>query len=223
MPHLLKLILDWSEVWALLIPLAVLIWKRKIRAEAIPLGIYVCIALVLNVMQDYIWKNQLVFFYSSQPGDNNIIYNIHSFIRLLLFSWFFIKIKQPFQHKIKKIVPIAFVIIMFANFVFLGNNFTSFSSRLLGLEALGILYYCMVYFLNLLIYEDGIPYKKNATFWMVTGISIYVVINFPIFIFYKSFSETAQKFAIDIWDLHNITYIILCFFLAKYFFTDSHE
>lgn len=216
-------IIDWSEVWALLIPLTVLVCKRSVTQAAIPLVIYTCIALVLNLLQDYIWKNQLVFFYSSQPGDNNIIYNIHSIIRLLLFSWFFINIKQPFQYKIKKIVPIVFVIITFANFVFLGNKFTNFSSRLLGLEALGILYYCMVYFLNLLIDEAGIPYKKNATFWMVTGISIYVVINFPIFIFYKSFSETAQKFAIDIWDLHNITYIMLCFFLAKYFYTDSHE
>jgi hypothetical protein len=223
MPPLLKLILDWSEVWALLIPLTVLIWKWKIRAEAMPLAIYVCIALVLNVLQDYIWKYQLVFFYSTQPGDNRIFYHIHSIVRLLLFSWFFIQLKQPFLHKIKRVVPIVFAIIAIVNYTLFESIFTQFSSGMLSIEALGILFYCMVYFLNLLIEEEGTSYKKNATFWMVTGISIYVVINFPIFIFYKWFSENAKIFAIDIWDLHNITYIMLCSFMAKYFYTESHE
>jgi hypothetical protein len=223
MPHLINLMLDWSEVWALLIPLSVLIWKRKLRAEAIPLVIYACIALVLNVLQDYIWKYQLVFSYSSQPGDNRIFYHIHSIIRLLLFSWFFIQLKQPFLHKIKRVVPIVFAVIVIVNYVFFDSIFTKFSSRMLGLEALGILFYCMVYFLNLLIEEEGEPYIKNATFWMVTGICIYVVINFPIFIFYERFSKNAQNFAIDIWDLHNITYLMLCIFMAKYFYAVSYE
>lgn len=223
MLHFYHQMLNWSEVWALCIPITVLIWKRKIKAAAIPLVIYTCVALILNVVQDYIWTYRLVFFYSSKPGDNIIFYHIHSIIRLLLFSWFFIKIKQPFQHKIKKLVPFAFVIITIINFVLLDNSFTKFSSRLLGLEALGILFYCIVYFLNLLIEEEGTPYEKNATFWMVTGISIYVVINFPIFIFYKSLSLTAQKFAVDIWDLHNIAYIMLCVFMAKYFYAETYE
>lgn len=223
MPPLLKEILDWSEVWALLIPLAVLIWKRKIPKAAMPLVLYASIALVLNICQDVIWKNHLVFFYSSKPGDNIIFYHIHSIIRLLLFSWFFVQLQQPFLHKTKRVVPFVFIIIVLINYVFFESIFTRFNSSMLGLEALVILFYCMVYFLNLLIEEEAVSYKKNATFWMVTGISIYVVINFPIFIFYKSFSDTALKFAVGIWDLHNITYIMLCIFMAKYFYNVSNE
>jgi hypothetical protein len=188
-----------------------------------PLAIYACIALVLNVLQDCIWKYQLVFFYSTQPGDNIIFYHVHSIIRLLLFSWYFIQIKQPFLHRIKWTVPIVFIIIAIVNYSFYESIFTKFSSGMLGLEALGILFYCMVYFLNLLIEDEGISYKKNATFWMVTGISIYVVINFPVFIFYDSLTATAEKFAVQIWDLHNISYIMLCVFMAKYFYTVSYE
>jgi len=223
MPNLFKLLLDWSEVWALFIPLTVLIWKRKIQVESLPLMLYVCIALLLNIMQDYIWKKQLLFFYSSQPGDNIIFYHIHSIIRLLLFSWFFIQVKQPFLHRVKKTVPIVFIAIVIVNYGLIDSIFTKFNSRMLGLEALGILFYCMVYFLNLLTDEEVISYKKNATFWMVTGICMYVVINFPIFIFYERFSANAQKFAIGIWDIHNLTYIMLCVFMAKYFYTTSYE
>ena len=135
----------------------------------------------------------------------------------------FCSVTTTFSHKTKRVVPFVFIIIVLINYVFFESIFTRFNSSMLGLEALVILFYCMVYFLNLLIEEEAVSYKKNTTFWMVTGISIYVVINFPIFIFYKSFSDTALKFAVGIWDLHNITYIMLCIFMAKYFYNVSNE
>jgi hypothetical protein len=221
MNHWLKEIIDWSEVWSLLIPLGVLLWVRKIPADARPVALYVCIALLLNFLQDYFWKKRLVFSFSSTPGDNIIFYNIHSIIRFILFSWFFINIKQPFLYSFKKILLVAFIIISQVNFIFF-ERITSFSSRMLGLEAGSILFLCLLYYVNLLMQEDTSVDKKDATFWLVTGISIYTVISFPLFLFYKTLSVKFQDFAIGIWDLHNVAYCLLCIFIARYFYAVSH-
>lgn len=209
--------IDWSEVWSLLIPLATILWVKKIPAAARPIFIYVCVALLLNFLQDYFWKKRLVFSFSSTPGDNIIFYNLHSIARFILFGWFFINIKQPFLPTLKKIVLVAFIIISQVNFIFF-ERITSFSSRILGLEAGGILFYCLLYYLNLLMQEDTSTEKKDATFWLVTGISIYIVISFPLFLFYKTLSVKFQDFAIGIWGLHNVVYCVLCIFIARYFY-----
>ena len=220
MNNWLKEIIDWSEVWSLLIPVAVLLCTKKIPDAGRPLVMYVCIALLLNFLQDYFWKKRLVFSFSSTPGDNIIFYNTHSIIRFLLFSWFFINIKQPFLQTFKKVLPVAFIIISQVNFMFL-QRITTFSSRILGLEAGGILFYCLLYYVNLLMQEEAPGYKRDATFWVVTGISIYTVVSFPLFLYYSKLSVKFQDFAIGIWDLHNVAYCVLCIFIARYFYAVS--
>jgi hypothetical protein len=221
MNNWLKEIIDWSEVWSLLIPIGVLLWVKKIPAVAKPMAVYVCIALLLNFLQDYFWKKRLVFSFSSTPGDNIIFYNIHSIARFTLFSWFFINIRQPFLHSLKKVLLVAFILISQVNFIFF-ERITSFSSRILGLEAGGILFYCLLYYVNLLMQEDTLVDKKDAAFWLVTGIGIYTVVSFPLFLFYSTLSVKFQDFAIGIWDLHNVAYCLLCIFIARYFYVVSH-
>lgn len=177
---------------------------------------YVCIAFVLNFAQDYIWVFGITFAFSSTPGDNIILYNTHSIIRLLLFSWFFIQLKQPILSGLKKIVPFIFVILTLVNFIFF-EKYTDFSSRTLSSESGFLLFYCLLYYLNILSLDHHIVYKTSPEFWIVTGLSIYVVINFPIFLFYKNLSAKYENFATHIWDVHNITYIIFCILIAKGF------
>ena len=71
--------------------------------------------------------------------------------------------------------------------------------------------------------EEAIDYKKDPVFLMVTGISIYFVVNFPIFLFYKSLSVDFKIFAVDIWGIHNIAYILLCIFIARFFYAVSRK
>ncbi|MEN9572040.1 MAG: hypothetical protein RL172_3271 [Bacteroidota bacterium] len=217
----LKEIIDWSEVWALLIPACVLLYNRQLSRLAIPLLYYVCIALVLNFLQDYFWKKRLIFSFSSVPGDNIIFYHLHSIIRFICISWFFSKLPLFFSSKIKGIIPLLFLLFVLINFIFF-EPFTKFSSRLLGLEAGLLLFYCLQYFLGLMLSEEPLTIRGNHVFWMVTGISIYMVINFPVFLFYKKISLKFSEFAISIWDLHNFSYIMLCFFIARFFYVSKH-
>lgn len=222
MHNLINQILDWSEVWALAIPLAVMLWSKKNPAAAKPMAVYVCVALVINFLQDYIWKNHLVFSFSSRKGDNAVFYNIHSIIRFLLFSWFFIQITQPFLQQFKKMIFLAIIMIILVSYIFF-ESFLKFSGPMLAIEAGGILFYCLLFYINLLMLDDETAYKKDAAFWLITGISIYMVINFPLFLFYNALSEKFKAFAVDIWDLHNVTYCLLCIFMARYFNAIRHE
>ena len=220
MPKWLNEILDWSEVWALLIPIIVLIWRKGTSIILRPIVIYIILAFVMNFAQDYIWKAGVKFSFSLEKGDNTFIYNSHSIIRLLLFSALFISIKQSILSITKKIIPVLFILFVVINFYWY-EKFINFSSRTLGMEAGIELYFCLLYFLNLM--QQDIPFlnKKTPEFWIIVGLSIYVVINFPIFLFYLSLSAKFQEFAIDIWSIHNILYIIFCMFIAKGFFEGS--
>ena len=110
-------LLDWSEVWALLIPLTALLLWGKGDSKQKPVVVYLCIAFILNFLQDYIWKEAVQFSFSSQPGDNLFLYNINSVLRLLLFSYFFIQLKQPLFTVLKRTIPFLFSFFVIINFI----------------------------------------------------------------------------------------------------------
>jgi hypothetical protein len=99
-------ILDWSEAWALLIPLIVLLLKKPSRL-LFPVACYVWIGLLLNIAQNSIWKFAIEFPFSSQPGDNIFIYHTHSIMRCLLLSWFYINLRQSIFGRLIKFLPMG--------------------------------------------------------------------------------------------------------------------
>jgi len=227
MNPILQEILDWSEVWAVLIPLTILLIYKPKQPWTMPVKWYLWFALIINLIGDIIWKQQrlgiyeflyarLPYLYNSDGSFENIVlYNLHSIIRFLLFIWFF-----HYQGKIfrimNKFVPAISLLLILIDFIFI-EDIRDFNSVLMASEAALLLIYCLVYFFQMLKNEDS-TIKKTPSFWVVTGLSIYVVINFPIFLFYQTLSIQADNFAIDIWGLHNISFIIFCLFIAKSFY-----
>jgi hypothetical protein len=216
-------LLDWSELWALLIPLTILFLHKKQPVYLRPVKYYVYTALLINSLIILIWlrnKYHWNFFINKMEDDdnNNFLYNIHSICRLFLFSWFFILLKQPFARTVKKILPVIFLLFIVINFIFFENFIDiGLSSRLLSIEAGILLFYCMQYYLNLLR-EEHTSFMKMPSFWVVTGLSIYVVASFPIFLFYEKLPALNKTFSVSIWDVHNIAFILLCIFIAKSFY-----
>lgn len=84
MSVIIKKILAWSEVWALLIPLAILLWKKNKNPYLKPIRIYLFVTLVLNFGIDLIaeYKVKWGFHEGDFFWNNNFIYNIHSVFRL---------------------------------------------------------------------------------------------------------------------------------------------
>ncbi len=220
MNRIIKNIIDWSEVWALLIPLAILFIKKKQPAFNKPIIIYIWAALFLNVCIDLIWKFRTVL--PDNFKSNNYLYNILSIVRFTLFSTFFIKLNQPFITVTKKIIQWLFVAFVIINFSFYQDFFyyKQLSSRLLSIEAALLLFFCLQYYLYK-IKEDEEAGKRHPDFWIVTGLGIYVTANFFIFLLYNELTVRLQNFAINLWNIHNIVYIIFNVFIAKGFYESN--
>ena len=176
-------VLDWSEVWALLIPLVVLLFKRGRPNFLKPVVIYVWLALAINIIID------LIVFYKAYFPDwlqsNNPFYNIHAVVRFACFSIFFIQLPHTSFNRFKRILALLGVLFIIINFSFFDNFFNPdyFSGNLLTVESYLLLIYCMQYYLSELR-SDSKSIFGGADFWVVTGLGIYVVINFFVFLFY---------------------------------------
>ena len=220
----LRKILDWSEVWALLIPLTVLLWKKNRTVFLKPVRIYVIAALLINLFIDVIadYKGKWGLTPEDLLWNNNFLYNISSVMRLLLFAWMFLLFRQKFMLRLKQFIPVIFIVFLLINFIFFEpfiprGDYEGFSSRLLATESALLLFYCLQYFIYMIMEDRTNPLSKQKGFWVVTGLSIYAAVNFFIFLFYYYLIGATRHFAVSIWDVHNIVFILFCIFIAIQF------
>jgi len=220
-------IIDWSEVWAILIPLAIYLLLKPHAAWIKPLLIYLVIAFLLSVVIDVTWKSRdlgieewckktLWWLYRGQYLYTLVFYNINSFLRLMLFTWFFYLV-NPRYKKIYAIITILFVTAGFANFVFFEDIILTFSSRLFTIEAAIILFYCLLYYYAAIMNDEIKSLFSLSPFWVVMGLTLYASVNFLIFLFYKYLIEAEKNYAIGVWNVHNGIYIVLMIFIAVAF------
>lgn len=209
---------NWSEVWALLIPIFVLLKYRKQPYFLRPVIVYILIAFPINLFGDIIgdFKESLPNTYWLQK--NLYLYNIHSIIRFVCFTYFFLALKQPYYLVIKKIVPFLYLVATLIDLIWFEDLISekSICAHLFTIEAFFLLVYCMLYYLSKLNNEyDSI--MSGADIYIVTGLSIFVVINFFVFLFYDAMLLEDWQIADNMWSVHNVGYIILCLFTAKAF------
>jgi hypothetical protein len=205
-------IFDWSEVWALLIPLLIVTFRREQPATLKPIIVYLWLAFLLNLAIDIIMELRTYY----PEWTNNPLYNIHSVVRFVCFSFYFIQLQPTSFKRLKKILALFSGAFLIINFLFFENFFNkeSFSGNLLATEAYLLLVYCMLYYLSELK-DDSKNLFAGPDFWVVTGLSIYVVINFFVFLFYLPMIYVDEDLAVNIWNVHNIAFIIFCLFIAK--------
>lgn len=217
MGKLLIEILDYSEVWALLLPAGILLYRRRQPPEMKPVVLYVWTALAINIAIDVIMVMN-----ASGKGfalSNNPLYNAHSVIRFLCFSFFFIMLPQNSFIRLKKIVIVIVSVLFLLNFILVEDffNFNSFSGNLLTAEAYLLLIFCLLFYLSELKDDSKILFN-SPEFWVVTGLAIYVVVNFFVFLFYLPMIYVDLTLAVNIWNVHNIAFIIFCLFLSRAFY-----
>jgi NADH:ubiquinone oxidoreductase subunit 6 (subunit J) len=69
--------------------------------------------------------------------------------------------------------------------------------------------------------DDEVLITGEPDFWVVTGLAVYVVANFFVFLFYVQMIQVDSQLANRIWDVHNYAYMILCILTAKAFYDVS--
>lgn len=213
----LHTLLDWSEAWSVLIPLAILFRHQNQPSYFKPVIIYLWFALVINSVVDVI-----SYYYDDLPTflqSNTPLYNIHSVVRFICFAAFFTALKQPHYKQVKKLIPWISLVFLLVNFGLNENFFNTdnISGNLLSFEAYMLLVYCLLYYLSQLQSEVDV-FTSGADFWIVTGLCIYVVINFFVFLFYVPMFSENSSLAGDIWNVHNVAYLLLNVFIAKAFY-----
>lgn len=218
MANLFYNLLDLAEVWALVLPLIFIFPLRELSGWQKPIALYIILALVLNCITTLISNSN--YFHLILPVKSNvIIYNIHSVVRFACFSYFFILLKQNRYTFLKKLIPVLYVIMFLINFIFFDNFFNeeNLSGNLLTMESYLLLIYCMLFFLAGLKEDEAIM-DKGPELWVILGLSIYVVINFFLFLFYVPMIRENEHLADNIWTVHNAAYIILCLCIARAFY-----
>ena len=134
---ILQEILDWSEVWAPLIPLVLLSFMGRQPRYFIPVIVYLWFALLIGAFADAGWKFQVsvekvvnTYCPNCNPGENikdkyfpgtpawmypnTYLYNIHSIGRFICFSVFFYLLSKSFRTRLDKLslVSVALFIII---------------------------------------------------------------------------------------------------------------
>lgn len=214
--------LDQAEVWATFIPLIVLKFRRKQPYNLRPVIIYLWIALFINLTGNIIAEYKV--YLPSWLQSNNPLYNVNSLIRFTCFGVYFELLKQPFYKIIRRSLPVVSLFFVVINFSFFQDFFypLRLSSRLLTVEAYLLLIYCMLYYLSQLK-EDVQELTKLKDFWITTGMSFYVVINFFVFLYYDPLYDQNSDLADRMWDFHNVAYIILCSLTSKAFYVPYNK
>ena len=215
----------WVEVWALIIPLLVLLKKRKnIPLILKPIAWYVVLAFLINLPVIFLFRFQLRLNLPEWTSNNIPAYHAHSIIRLLMFAWFFNLLKEPFLQKIKKNLPyvfLLFVLLMFTVIKTPNDFWFNYSSELHAVEAGVLLFYCLQHYVYLAQAEQ-IPYSNSRSVnWITAGITMYVGVNFFLFLFYATLINISIDFAVILWQVHNVAYLLLCSFIAKGFYESN--
>ena len=225
MLKLLAQIFNWTEVWALFIPIIALARNKKQPASMQPVILYIFIALFINYVAD-VMHFRKYFHFPDWFSTNTYLYQAHSIIRLLLFSIFFIRLDQPFLQNLKRVIPFFFIVFVLIDFSFFehfinyrrenGHFKSDLSNHLLAVEAALLLVYCLLYYLYRL-QEESHEVQKPADFWIVTGLCIFIVPCLPIYLFYDKLILQDKGFATYIWKVPDLCYLIFCILIAKAF------
>jgi len=207
----LNTLINWSEVWSLIIPLTVIIIYRPKDAQVKPYIVYVFIALLLNTMATI-----MVEYYHSMPSNlknNNILYNLHSITRMICFTWYFILISPRRQANLYKLMLSAYLALVIINFAFFESIFF-LSSRLFVTESIALLVLCILFYLRSIRDESETNWVGHPSFLFITGISLFEAISFFIFLFFYPLAETNPEFGNATITMHLIAFTVLCILIA---------
>ena len=212
----IQLLRDWSEVWALLIPLIIILIYRPKGKNVSLLIIYVILAFILNFFA--IWMVEFYYWVPSwMTKGNNVFYNIHSFIMVILFGWYIIRVRSYKNVHIMRFILFAYVAFVLLNFI-LRDSPLLLSTRHFTVGSTVLLLMCLFYFFRTIMEESRINWLRHPSFIICTAVCLYQAITFFIFLFiYPLFDETYNRdlsFAMLMMRVYQIIFVIFCILLA---------
>lgn len=211
MPDLLDNIISSSEVLALLIPLVIIFIHRPKGPGIKFIKLYVIIAFVVNLAATILY-----LFHYQMPEwlqNNNILYNLHSVLRVVFFGLYIINVRTYRFLWFNKLVLAAFLLFCIYNF---SQNESPFflSSNIFSAESIALLLICISYFLGSIQDESETNWLKHPSFMICAGVIFYEAITFFIFLFFYPLYQKDLAFSLATMRIYAITFVILCILLG---------
>jgi hypothetical protein len=211
----LQFIREWSEVWALFIPLVIILIYRPKGNKTGWLITYVLVALFLNSA-----STVMAQFYGYMPSwlkNNNIVYNAHSIVRVFFFSIYIMSVRSYQSKPILKYLLILYVVFVIVNFSFF-EPILFLSPNLFAAESIVLLIMCLSYFFRSMQDESETYWLRQPSFLVCSGICFYEVITFFVFLFFNTINYSTEyrdrHFSDILLLIYTISYVILCILLA---------
>lgn len=212
---------NWSEAWAPLIPLSILLFIPKQPYYTKPVIVYLFLGFVFNTVSDIIWQRRALGL-DLAISNNNPIYNLNSLCRFFLFMLFFVMLKLPFSPILKYMIPTLFLLFVVVDLLLwedfmakrIAHNIHAAEAGLLMISSLLYFYYVMR--------NDIDNVTQTAAFWIATGLLIFVAVSFPIYLYYNDILDNYTRFTVNIWSVQKVGFILLCLLIAFGFYT-SHK
>lgn len=208
----------WTEVWPLLIPLIVVLLYPQINRKLRIVIFYIVVSLFLNLISTIISNyNDLV---PQQFTNNNILYNISAFLKVILLGSYFTGLKQLKQYKYPRVLIYLFILLAVTNFLFAESIF-NFSRYLFAGASILLLILCMTFLLNSIIDDDVAASISEPSFIICVAISIFETLNFFVYLFLFEIITTDLKIALVTMDISSYSYIISYSLLAVAIYKNS--
>lgn len=136
--------------------------------------------------------------------------------QFLFFYWIYY---QYFNYSNKKIIPIiisGFYVLawIFDELLKITTDWKWFPSFSFGIGVIGILILLIFYFLNLLKGDAIIYFKKQAMFWISTGLLIGYILIIPLFILRNNLNKDEMQLFITYWRIGIILNCIMYTFFG---------
>ena len=211
-----EFLIVWSEVWAFLIPLTIIIIFKP-RGKNVGLLIaYVLTGFFLNFCAIFtlVYPDLVPYFLKY---NNNIFYNVHSFVMVIFLGWYIIKVRPYKYIALLKGLIALYVIFVLINFIFFERPLI-YSTRLFTVGSIVLLVLCLYYFIDLIKEESQVSLLKHPSFIISSGICLYHAVTFFIFLFLRPMFNSAYNkdpsFSDLMMKITQITFLIFCILLA---------
>jgi len=216
MKEIIQFLRDWSEVWALLIPLLVTLIYKPRGHNVKWLLAYVIPAFIFNFLAIFMMHYYYLMPFLLEQG-NNIFYNLHSFIMVIFFSCYIITDREYKYTIVLKALLAAYFAFVLVDFSLFESPFI-LSTRHFATGSVILLFMCLFYFFRTMLEESPTNWLKEPSFIVCVGLCLYEAITFFIFLFiYPLFNKTYNQdlsFALLMMKVYEVSFVIFCIFLA---------
>lgn len=218
MNSFLKDLMRWSEVWPLLIPLTIFIFRGGARTHLKPIFFYCLIGFLLNLLSTVSWlyKDYMPPFLK----ENGFLYNLHAIVRTISIGAYIAGREQMKQYKYAKLILYAFVLISLISFIPF-EKFLLFSVTVASAESISLLILTLTFFLNNILEENPSDKFMGPVFVICIGLSIYEAVKFFIYLFIFPVFDSNAEFGLMTMKIADYLFITFCIAIGIAVFMDG--